>query len=118
MTDTIISIDNLGKRYRLGQGNGRYIALRDVLTDKAKALFRRNGSRESKVENRESREIWALRNVSFEVKRGEVIGIIGRNGAGRPAPASVSRKIFRPFGAQIRMSAGKLPCPSQGILLQ
>jgi hypothetical protein len=43
MTDTIITVENLGKKYRIRHERERYTALRDVIADKAKNLFRRNG---------------------------------------------------------------------------
>jgi lipopolysaccharide transport system ATP-binding protein len=92
-SDTIISVQRLGKKYRLRHNQPeRYTALRDVLTDKAKSFFRRNGQRSltsdlsSPTSDRASREdFWALKDVSFEMGRGEVVGIIGRNGASHSA---------------------------------
>jgi lipopolysaccharide transport system ATP-binding protein len=66
MSDTIITVENLGKRYRLGQkSNERYTALRDVLTDKAKNLFRRNGRRNLTSDLGE-RALHARRILGFE----------------------------------------------------
>jgi lipopolysaccharide transport system ATP-binding protein len=101
MSDAIITVENLGKRYQLGQrSNARYTALRDVLTEKAQGLFRRgqNGKRD-RVDN----EIWALRDVSFEVKRGEVIGIIGRNGAGKSTLLKILSRITEPTTGRVRL---------------
>src|SRR5438105_14804165 len=105
--DVIIRVEDLGKRYRLGQGsNERYVALRDVLTDKAKRLFRRNGnmkSGKSSDRNLQSNEIWALRDVSFEVKRGEVVGIIGRNGAGKSTLLKILSRITEPTEGRVTL---------------
>ena len=80
-SDPVITVQNLGKRYELGtvQGQRRYVALRDVISQSARKVFRRF---KSEVSTRNREEFWALRDVSFEVQRGEVVGIIGRNGSG------------------------------------
>ena len=99
MTDPIISVRNLGKRYRLGQrSKERYIALRDVLTQKAQGIFRRQGQR-LETDN----EIWALKHVSFEVKQSEVVGIIGRNGAGKSTLLKVLSRITDPTEGRVRI---------------
>src|ERR1700737_1161566 len=104
MSDAIITVEGLGKKYRLGQrSNERYTALRDVLTDKAKSLFRRNGNPRSDIRNPQSNEIWALRDVSFEVKQGEVIGIIGKNGAGKSTVLKILSRITEPTAGRVRL---------------
>src|SRR5436309_15566242 len=100
MTDPIITVENLGKRYSLRhQRDQRYVALRDVLTEKAKSLFRRNG--DSARPTRE--EFWALKDVSFEVKQGEVLGIIGRNGAGKTTLLKIISRITEPTEGRVRI---------------
>src|SRR5271154_2043034 len=89
MSEIVIHVEGLGKRYRVGERE-RYVALRDVLTRAFTAPFRR-GQVGSKRD-----ELWALRDVSFDVRQGEVIGLIGRNGAGKTTLLKILARITRP----------------------
>jgi lipopolysaccharide transport system ATP-binding protein len=100
MSDVAIRVESLGKKYRIRhQRRERYVALRDVLADKARGLLRRraNGGPPA-VE-----DFWALKDVSFEVRHGEVIGIIGRNGAGKSTLLKVISRITEPNEGRIRL---------------
>ena len=86
--DVVIRAEGLGKKYLIGHAaeRERYVALRDVLARGARNLWRKTADMargRAIVAGDTVEEFWALKDVSFEVKRGEVLGIIGRNGAGK-----------------------------------
>lgn len=111
----IISVEGLGKRYRLKHQaeRPRYTALRDVLSDRTQSLAKRLwsitrrgqsvGRPETVTNSRSTEDFWALKDVSFEVKRGEVVGIIGRNGAGKSTLLKILSRITEPTEGRIRI---------------
>src|SRR5687767_7685089 len=92
MNNSIIKVEHLSKLYRLGAMRVRHQTLRDRLSEAVKATFsRQNNGKDSK-----DNIIWALNDVSFEVARGEVVGIIGRNGAGKSTLLKILSRITDP----------------------
>ena len=103
MSEAIITVENLGKKYRIKHQaeRQRYTVLRDVLADKFKGLFGRRKTESGK--QRSVEDFWALKEVSFQVKQGEVVGIIGRNGAGKSTLLKILSRITEPTEGRVRI---------------
>jgi lipopolysaccharide transport system ATP-binding protein len=97
MSDVAIRVQGLGKRYKLGAPE-RYRTLRDTVADVFTAPSRWFGRGRSGNPSEES--FWALKDISFEVKQGDVVGIIGRNGAGKSTLLKVLSRITEPTAGQ------------------
>ncbi len=102
MSDYCISVENLTKRYRLGQGSSGNDGLRHRLEQGVRSFFSRR-AREKKSAATGPDDFYALNEVSFQVKPGEVMGIIGRNGAGKSTLLKILSRITPPTSGQIRV---------------
>lgn len=102
---TVVCVENISKYYRLGMIGGQTLG-EDLERWWAKVRgrpdpFLRIG--QTIYGNHEDGYIWALKNVSFEIKEGQVVGIIGRNGAGKSTLLKILSRITAPTSGQIKL---------------
>jgi lipopolysaccharide transport system ATP-binding protein len=97
MNSTAIHAEHLSKVYDIGARQNRHNTLRDRLSSNLKSLVRRNNPATA------NNKFWALRDISFDVQRGEIIGFIGRNGAGKSTLLKLLSRITDPTDGLARI---------------
>jgi lipopolysaccharide transport system ATP-binding protein len=102
MGETVIKVKDLSKRFIIShERSQRYTALRDVVAQNVKKIFSLGSARNDEVSNE---EFWALKDLNFEIKQGDRLGIIGRNGAGKSTLLKVLSRITEPTTGRVTIN--------------
>jgi lipopolysaccharide transport system ATP-binding protein len=107
MSELAIRATNLGKQYRIGAAPQQYNTLRDTIVGAIRAPIRRirQGLMPISIDpdGDKNNIIWALRDISFDVKQGQVLGVIGRNGAGKSTLLKILSRVTEPTSGEVEI---------------
>ena len=98
MEPVVVRVENVSKRYRIGALHAGYRTLRESVAEALAAPFRRLGPGRRGAD---ARTLWALDGVDLEVRRGELLGVVGRNGAGKSTLLKILSRITRPSRGRV-----------------
>ena len=106
MSDIAIHVENISKQYRLGASINQYQTFREKISGAFSQVF----NRFQNAQNTSGAELWALKDVSFDIQRGQAVGIIGRNGAGKSTLLKILSRVTEPTSgyAEIHGRVGSL----------
>ena len=102
MNQIVIQAREVSKQYRIGQ-RPLYGVLGEVISEKVTAAWRVLASGSSGPAEPDAGQIWALADVSFDIRQGEVVGLIGRNGAGKSTLLKILSRVTSPTHGEVRV---------------